>query len=145
MLLSEAIRLGAMLRPQGTGAYFSEKGYTVGWNSGPLFQAIVQKQIVSCAMGAAAEAAGCQTASGVVDVFRKLWPFALEVVPDLCPACGDQIASIGITATLVHLNDKHSWPREEIADWVATIEPAEKAEKAEKIGETVENTELIAV
>lgn len=132
MLLSEAIRLGAMLRPQGHGAYFrNEGGFVVRWNA--------SEQLVSCVMGAAAEAAGCQVGAGVMDVFRRFWPFALECLPCLCPVCEVQTLS-GITAMLVHLNDGHHWTREHIADWVATIEPAEKAEK---IGETVENTELI--
>jgi hypothetical protein len=44
-----------------------------------------------------------------------------------CPVgCGFHL--IDIASTVVHLNDNHHCSREQIADWLETIEPAEPAE-----------------
>jgi hypothetical protein len=100
MTLSEAIRLGAMLKPQVIGS--------VG-NHG------------SCALRAAADAVGIEDGSfGQLDYFAlaQRWP-VLNVMRPACPACSR-------TATLMcqvyHLNDIHLWKREAIADWVETVE-----------------------
>lgn len=110
MKLSDAIRLGAMLRPQAFGELVKE---------------IAPGVFGTCAFGAAEEAichdfeigvadATCEIAS-VYAVYRPLlkrW--------SLCPVCthGEEIAEI-----VHHLNDWHRWTRERIAEWVATIEP----------------------
>jgi hypothetical protein len=97
MRLSEAIRLGAMLHPQAFGWYQREGG--------------------TCAMGAAMDAGGFQR-----------WPI-VEVSPATCPACACVLHGNGIChatgAIIVHLNDGHRWTREQIADWVQTVEERE--------------------
>src|SRR5688572_14543061 len=107
MRLSEAIRLGAMLKPQGFRA-LRDGGRT-------------------CAYGAAYEAAGVP-----FEEWRKLPKDVAEarlaevfpIIPTLfhpCPACGLNFwIAAGIVIT--HLNDTHRWTREQIADWVETIE-----------------------
>jgi hypothetical protein len=112
MRLSEAIRLGAMLKPQAFGRYFDQGR--------------------SCAMGAALEARGFCAASNdfPTQVSEEWWPWTRNGdarCPMLCaawkrdwherPDC--------FRAVIAHLNDSHKWTREQIADWVATVEPAE--------------------
>ena len=115
MKLSEAIRLGAMLRPQG----FESFGLDLG-----------NGQRVTCALGAAAEAIGSQSLT---------WQFYAvnnrEVAEDLdavfgeilnarhrrCPVKGCRTRRIP-AGVIVHLNDGHRWTREQIAEWVETIE-----------------------
>lgn len=95
MKLSEAIRLGSMLRPQAFGGLFVANG--------------------SCALGAAEEAAGGR--------WMLLWLDHPSMFAP-CPDCQRQIKGLGMDMpTIAHLNDSHSWTRERIADWVATIEP----------------------
>jgi hypothetical protein len=94
MTFAEAIRLGSMLRPQGFGSMRSAAG--------------------TCALGAAEEALG------------RLWCDAFGDHRSLyhaCPACNYAPDRLQIV-TPAHLNDTHYWTREQIADWVETIERA---------------------
>lgn len=99
MKLSEAIRLGAMMRKQAIGAPYRDDG--------------------SCALAAAAEAVG----DGYYALFNQqpcpLWPSL--VLPNLCPECGR--TNFRAQFSLVtHLNDTHAWTRERIADFVERYE-----------------------
>lgn len=97
MRLSEAIRLWAMLHPQ----YF---GATYGMD--------VNHQVLgTCAMGAARQAGFIVRREGVLDIATR------------CPHCGK--VRDALLRVITHLNDGHRWTRERIADWVATVEPAE--------------------
>ena len=118
MKLSEAIRLGAMLKPQA----FDD--FTDG--------------IGTCAWGAANEAIGLK-ADGDPAIPRQWWSLC-NPPSEACPECGiefhnccdakdfdacdceDQCAPV--SDVIVHLNDDHQWTREQIADWVSTIEAA---------------------
>ncbi len=113
MKLSEAIRLGAMIRPQVFGAFMKNGG--------------------SCAIGAALEAVGHN-----VEDFSPCYSEAAEAFPLLtrwadydCPACVVQFAP-GLwrrfDTVISHLNDQHKWTREQIADFVASIERSESPE-----------------
>jgi hypothetical protein len=130
MRLSEAIRLGAMLRPQGFHDFIQDLGAGI---------------VVSCALGAAAEAIG----SSAVAVFG---PFADtdDLVGELdaafgtllntkrrgCPSKGCGVRRV--TANVIaHLNDDHRWTREQIADWVESIEPVDV------VPEDVRSTDLV--
>ena len=110
--LSEAIRLGAMLKPQAFGDYWADGG--------------------SCAIGAACDAAGVMLAdihyfeSGFEALFRQACP-ACGVTPDDKHTC-----HAGFCNTVVHLNDTHRWTREQIADWVATIEAQQESPAVEQ-------------
>jgi len=113
MKLSEAIRLGAMLKPQAFGSLFNGMG--------------------TCALGAAADAVG------ILDTdthwFKRdkrapeHWkPVATSMAE--CPQCGADwplprtgaFTKRDVQTAVVHLNNDHRWTRERIADWVATIE-----------------------
>lgn len=96
MRLSEAIRLGAMMKPQAFGDL---------WKGGG-----------SCALGAAYDALGWRDRVCCID--GPLMDFYGRVIS--CPACGTRS---GVTGIMTHLNDNHHWTREAIADWVATVEP----------------------
>ncbi len=114
MKLSEAIRLGAMIRPQTYNAYFSLGG--------------------SCVLGAAFEAAGlvkyneCKE-EVTLSLISDEWPFVVgrHETAISCPCCL-AFGTSYINSILVHLNDYHHMTREWIADWVATIEPDEAPE-----------------
>ena len=119
MKLSEAIRLGAMLKPQAFGIMFNNGG--------------------TCALGAAADALG-----RLDDIDREVVPFMSEIWPPewnistqlggnlaaiilskeriRCPDCTRIYHAVG--SVVMHLNDFHCWTREAIADWVETTEQA---------------------
>lgn len=122
MRLSEAIRLGATMKPQGFGSLL-----VVGSNG----------REYTCAMGAAFDAVGAaQDIRAVAFVFpgysRKVFP--------ICDAC-KLPARVGVTSMVMHLNDAHSWTREKIADWVEEQEvsmgligkPEEKKEEVPQL------------
>lgn len=99
MRLSEAMRLGAMLRPQITGRLLSRWG--------------------SCALGAARQAAGVPTRETV----SHPWVWTHTTLSH-CPACRFSTGYQDFVEQLIkHLNDTHRWTRERIADWVESIEP----------------------
>lgn len=114
MRLSDAMRLGAALRPQAFGH---------------LHRHHVREGQTTCAMGAAAEAIGLlrfdetgaalQTTDQSIDhSLRRVWPWLLkqQCHCGVCPVTGMALAVI------LHLNDHHRWTREAIAQWVAGIE-----------------------
>lgn len=111
MKLSEAIRLGALLGPQGFGQYESICG---------------PESVARCALGGAYAAAGLS----YVDHESRL--YKVTQLNSVNPATGDP-STIG--GAIIRLNDEHRWSRERIADWVATVEPAEMAEDEEEVPE----------
>lgn len=103
MKLSEAIRLGAMMKPQIRGAIETDHG--------------------TCAYGAALDAVGKLQECRSVGLHISLgWGDPFELVN--CPVCGKPFHNKAIG----HLNDFHCWTREAIADWVESIENAQAAE-----------------
>lgn len=100
MRLSEAIRLGATIRPQAMGFYFVADA--------------------SCAIGAACEAVGIGEfidTPSLVNAFGKYWFEVGQRLP--CPECGKVFDKDKSRArTITHLNDDHMWTRERIADFV---------------------------
>jgi hypothetical protein len=116
MKLSEAIRLGAMLKPQGFGELCVE---------------LPDGRLATCAMGAAQEAAVCAF-TGTSDPLESVAVIyaRYEALLDTgvgCPACED-IDDEFLDQVIHHLNDEHCWTREQIADWVETIERAHPVE-----------------
>jgi len=91
--LSEAIRMGAMLRPQMRGKMLDEQG--------------------SCALGAAAEANGAKNFSDL----RTLYPWIFEISDYEIPGMGGFKAT-SVARVIMCLNDICHWTREQIADWV---------------------------
>lgn len=107
MRLSEAILLGSTLRPQLYKKFRSLEG--------------------SCALGAASEAIGKEKWTGPGPEkwagLMLAWPILATTVMICCPDCR---GSFGVMGCILHLNDDHKWTREQIAEWVAKIEPAEE-------------------
>lgn len=105
MRLSEAIRLGSMLKPQGT-MCLVDHGHT-------------------CALGAALDAIGelpeiTEPAPIMpIDLLEGHWPIlqAIATHPITDESCE-------VLNGIVDLNDCIGWTRERIADWVETLEPA---------------------
>lgn len=95
MLLSEAIRLGAMLKPQ---------SFYPNLEDG------------SCALMAAGDAVGIRTIWHAED----FWPWLKRSCQ--CPACIADFCHV--TNLVTHLNDEHRWSREAIAHYISTMEPA---------------------
>lgn len=108
MKLSDAMRLGSMMKPQCFNDYEGpiDDGDTVG----------------TCAIGAAIDAVGLL---GAFDDEAKVFPILGQSVNVRCPAeeCEELDGTLG--SLIAHLNDEHEWTREAIADWVSTVEPAE--------------------
>lgn len=114
---SEAIRLGAMLKPQAFGKLQDAGG--------------------SCAYGAALDACGIQDQDNVTEQqLCELFP--ITTAPASCPVCGLhlepqpepwQIRELKtVDEVITHLNDWHRWTRERIADFVETLETPQAAD-----------------
>lgn len=100
MKLSDAIREGAKLRPQGFGSMYSDGK--------------------SCALGAAYEAAFGKLPMENDMPLRRRFPI-LASHRTSCPECEYKyIRDLGTIIT--HLNDPpHLWTREAIADWLDSL------------------------
>lgn len=110
MKLSDAIRLGALLHPQCFGM---------------LWEQNLNLQLrATCALGAAYHAAGI-VRHGCVDVRDAEATFPIMAREVECPGGCGRVENCG--DTVAHLNDDHRWSREQIADWVATIEAREES------------------
>lgn len=112
MPLTDAIRLGSMIRPK-CSFYFFFNGQ-------------------SCAQGAALEATGTpytefEMMSGkcrdhhVTMIAQWPWTQTRRIT---CPVCGHEEV---VKDVIAHLNNTgigdHDWSREQIADWLETIDP----------------------
>ena len=103
MTLSEAIRLGAMNSPQVFGK--------------------CERRGSTCALGAALQAIGVSTENGWHPVF-DLWPIArLDVTYPGQEYHPEGLIMLGSACWV--LNDADRWTREQIADWVESIEQAQ--------------------
>jgi len=119
MKLSEAIRLGAMLAPQGFEDFVKD----------------LAGVRVTCALGAAAEAIGSLNSAALPGflVLPTLVSAALEAVfgeilnvpRRRCPVKACRVRRVTANV-IVHLNDDHRWTREQIAEWVDTLERAHR-------------------
>ena len=108
MKLSEAIRLGAMLSPQGRGN-----------------KALIGEH--RCALGSALEAIGYKgKIDGAYGYIRETWPFSDGYV--LYPVMEIELPIWNI---IWKLNDINRWAREQIADWVETVEPRDEEPKVD--------------
>jgi hypothetical protein len=116
MQLHEAIRLGAMMKPQG-----------FGLGSGN------PRAAATCALGAAYEAA---RVTGSWRSLLLVFPQLKHIEQLACPTC--DTTQDGLIA---HLNDDHRWTREQIADWVEQIE---RAQEPTSQPVSVENTKSIS-
>jgi hypothetical protein len=136
MRLSEAIRLGAMSKPQGFKSLNGSVGRPIVFSLfGETHIGTIQEP-ATCALGAAMDAAGCfhggevVTASedeprvrGVIKAGTQYvmvqpldeWRQVLSDVA-LCPVC--QRGGLIVQEVIQHINDDHRWTREQIADWV---------------------------
>ena len=105
MKLSEAIRLGSMLKPQLRARSFDG--------------------VATCAAAAACDAIGR------LERWKDVWPIVKERWPiiettAMCPVLvlGGNIET-SVETGIIYLNDAEGWTREQIADWVQTIEDAQ--------------------
>lgn len=152
MKLSEAIRVGAKIRPQGFGNLYETRETTerVGW-----FRKRVKREKRSCVLGAALEAADCKphdlqsgesrgiSPRGSVNEDAKIeaitvpndWPIFLHVD---CPQCEDFEPAPPLIRLMAHLNDDHRWTREQIAVFVERIENAVAQQPQEDATEAAE-------
>lgn len=100
MDLADKIRVGSTLKPQGRGEFLSPDGCT-------------------CAMGAALDAIGRLTRDGERgrDILIEQFPIVATYVSH---------PSLSVPTTLLMacflLNDRHGWTREQIADFVESVE-----------------------
>lgn len=116
MKFSEAIRLGAMMKPQAFGKTFDGEGRT-------------------CAVGAAYDAIGKLTAPGfAIDQLNEVFPIIATLHKKSCPVCSTDDFGWWV---IPHLNDEHKWTREQIAEWVEMIERAQEQPQAAEISTPV--------
>ena len=145
MKLSEAIRLGAVMRPQAFGMMksqpelrpvYREIDPNAVFDPRGMVEVRVEQVYSTCAWGAALDAIG------ILDDTKKIAdvaPHWLEIYKysRSCPSCGvTQSGSI-----IIHLNDWHMWPRERIADWVESIERLMES-RQEKITEQLKQEQV---
>lgn len=137
MRLSEAIRLGAMMKPQAFGV---ERGRVRRPGLRGLFQPRIE---TTCALAAALDAVGplptkeipaaqatalrghVSPGKTLATVFPEEW--ALVNLGVSCPACNG--FPVPVFNLISHLNDTHRWTREQIADWVEQIELQQVSEE----------------
>lgn len=118
--LSDAIRLGAMAKPQ---AFY-----------GPDPTMRLADYPAMCAIAAAAFAVGADYLT-YKDEYER-WPI-LSNYNVSCPACGE-LHVHRMMGVIWVLNDLHQWSRERIADFVASHEAAEVARTAVAVDPHVE-------
>lgn len=104
MRLSEAIRAGAKMKPQGIG------GYTV-----------VSTHDKVCALGAAGCGAGIDTISpaAAYGILKDRFPILRETIRR---ESSPSRYGWDVCETIFTLNDMYRWSRERIADWVEQVE-----------------------
>ena len=109
MKLSEAMRLGAMA---------TEQCFEMLYD--PITGA-------TCAVGSVYSAIGKLGIGYKYADLRLEFPILASVDATACPDCGDATHIRTSCALIPHLNDVHLWTREQIADYVATIEAQQDA------------------
>jgi hypothetical protein len=117
MKLSEAMRLGAMLNQQGfiSDSDGSSEGHRAAINGER-----------TCALVAAQRAVGHDGLS-----WSRGWTWINDYTRQACPQCG--LVQLNAMIAILHLNDFHRWTREQIADWVETIERAQETVLATEV------------
>lgn len=118
--LSQAIRLGAMIKRQAFG-FIDE---VVEIKVTLLGQEIVlATELATCALGAAFDAIGKLSVYEDLEDSRY---FPILAVMETCPvtACSDvcMMSAESLDNVIQHLNDDHYWTREQVAEWVEVIE-----------------------
>jgi hypothetical protein len=116
MKLTEAIRLGATLKPQIYENWFRDGG--------------------TCVIASAFDAVGQLDALlKSIDMPKLIQAAGWEqefITSSSCPACNTPLNYSHLTVMMMHLNDFHKWTREDIASWVEThVEMAVESEAAE--------------
>jgi hypothetical protein len=116
MKLSEAMRKGSELRPQGFGSMFT-------------FSPRVPEEfdcVASCALGAAYEAVHREYKLAPQNSALLYADFPVLATPCEAPCECSDVKFLGsdVRDCIVHLNDSHMTTREEIADWVEQFEIA---------------------
>lgn len=114
MQFSEAIRLGAMLRPQSFLGLYRDLDV-------PVFGDVLGLRAArtgSCALGAGFEALGIEVREGLGILPSDLQAFLYQRAS--CPECAG--ASVTYERLIWHLNDRHAWTREQIAAFVEPLE-----------------------
>ncbi len=112
MKLSDAMRAGAKMGPQGFGAPKQRRD-----------------QLSLCAIQAVFMAT-----RGRGSIYEQ-YPI-LDRNAGKCPECGGRLPNL--TVGIIHLNDDHRWTREAIADWIeATFEGGTRVAQPEPVEELV--------
>lgn len=146
MKLSEAIRLGSLMKPQLRGTYYDVRHRVRFGGSFPWIH--IEEEARSCALGAAYDAVGGmkfdtlpvgtlvmgrngknkRTLTKPESIIHNVpeWVGVLGITR-VCPMCGivDQVTNL-----IPHMNDMHHWTREQIAGLVAESEAEYKLKDA---------------
>lgn len=107
--------------PQLFGQEFGADGATCAFGAALVGASVPLKQIEPTIFGGLRPGA---VATQSVELPEEWKPFCLSV--QACPvSCGERFPDQGIHI-VAHLNDKHRWSREQIADWVFAIEATQE-------------------
>lgn len=140
MQLSEAIRMGASMKPQVFGTLrrvierrpiYKQMEIPTGEMDCSVISVNLETEVIygTCAWGAALDAIGMldQCHQGILDqnylaasaTVPQHWLDTLKHIRNKkCPMCSIPIPEL----TIIHLNDHHKWSRERIADLVESVE-----------------------
>jgi len=129
--LSEAIRLGSIATTKFTGQLYNTE------------------RTSACALGAAGIAAGLGKPDFDYDDLGKIWP--ILYVTMICPACnGHKLFdhTQDLKSAIWHMNDVDSgklFSRQEIADWVETVEKDQEEKEIKQNELSCSNTNIGAI
>jgi hypothetical protein len=123
--LSEAIRLGSMLKPQIFGEATDGVG-TCALMAGIEAAGLKLRPVRPEEYGTPTDRAARSHAGDYVVEFPPEWRWATFAGKRVdCPVCEQRES---VYRLIPHLNDQHRWTREAVADFIATIEPPEQAQ-----------------
>lgn len=119
MTLADAIRKGAMQRPQCDGLFV--RSLVTGEVTRTCVLAAAHEGVFGAPPGVDGED---EDTDAVMTSLIRAGYDLLAHVPE-CPQCGREGGLLGYT--LFHLNDDHEWTREAIADWLDTLPEADRS------------------
>lgn len=123
MKLSEAMRIGASWTGQAFWRMKDAKGNTCAMGS--VLATLGHKFTEPYLSGSLA--ARYRRHKKYIDLLERKFPILSKEYPD-CPVrkC-PMVSHLNTRLVIQHLNDSHQWTREQIADWIETLEKAEEA------------------
>ncbi len=147
MRLSEAIRLGAVLKPQAHDGTIISETHTCALGAaiegaGIPARALDKGELMTTGRGHGEARGGEQAYTLPVE-----WMKTMRRISDsfFCPVqyCTDFLSMCSGARIIAHLNDSHKWTREQIADYVEQFEEKSNEETCEEVREHVASVDEV--